>query len=319
MNLSQINFDISKAYGLVTDKLETWLSTAVKMLPNLVVAILVLLAFVFIGKLLKKLFNRIFRKITDNQSLQTLLGSILYMIVVAIGTFIALSILRLDGAVTSLLAGAGVIGLALGFAFQEIASNFIAGTMMSIRKPFKNGDLIQTNDFFGKVRMIHLRTTELQTMQGQIVLIPNAEVFKNPIVNYSELGKRRIDLSVGVTYGEDLPFAKKIAREAIQSLEGIDKNDVSIYYTGFGASSIDFTIRYWMPFTNKQYEYLDRQDAGVIAIKQAFDKNGISIPFPIRTLDFGDVDFKEIFTTYKQQLGGEAKTDNKGSTPNKSD
>ena len=299
--MNQINFDLNKAYTLVSEKLEDWINTAIKMLPNLMVAILVLLAFVIFGKLLKRLFNKIFQRITDNASLQTLLSSILYITIISIGAFIALSILQLDGAVTSLLAGAGVIGLALGFAFQEIASNFIAGSMMSIRKPFKPGDLIKTNDFFGKVLHIHLRTTELQTMEGQLILIPNAEVFKKPIINYSQLGKRRIDISVGVTYDTDLPFAKKVTREAIEKITGIEKDNITIFFTEFGDSSINFTVRYWMPFGNKQFEYLGKQDEGIIAIKKAFDANGITIPFPIRTLDFGDVDFKEIFTTYREQ------------------
>ncbi len=282
------NFDIDKAYSLVTEKLENWTETAIKMLPNLVVAVLILIAFWLVAKLVKNLVHRIFRRITDNESLQSLLSNIIYICILAVGTFIALSVLDLDGAVTSLLAGAGVITLALGFAFQDIASNFIAGTMMGLRKPFRPGDLIETNTYFGKVRHIHLRVTEMQTMQGQIILIPNAEVFKKPLINFSQLGKRRIDLEVGVTYGQDLPFAKKVAREAVEKIEGIDKDDVTIYYTGFGASSIDFVIRYWMPFTNRQFEYLSKRDEGVIAIKQAFDANGISIPFPIRTLDFNE-------------------------------
>lgn len=297
----QINFDIDKAYELVTGKLEVWVKTGIEMLPNFVLAVLVVIVFVLLGKLLKKLFVKIFRRITDNKSLQSLLGSILYLSVVAVGTFVALSILKLDGAVTSLLAGAGVIGLALGFAFQEIASNFIAGTMMSIRKPFKIDDLIETNDFFGIIQHIHLRTTEMRTMQGQIVQIPNSMVFKNPIINYTQMGKRRIDISVGVTYGENLPKAKKVAKEAIESLDGLTEDEVTIFYTEFGGSSINFVIRYWIPFTNKHFEYLAKQDEGVIGIKQAFDKNDVPIPFPIRTLDFGDVDFKSIFKTYATQ------------------
>src|SRR5690606_11250563 len=270
--MNQIQFNFAKAYNLVVEKVDGWIDTSIKMLPNLVVAIVVLLIFVVIGKIAKKSFLHVSRRLTDNHSLQSLLGSLLYISIVAIGTFIALSILKLDGAVTSLLAGAGVIGLALGFAFQEIASNFIAGTMMSIRKPFKKGDLIETNSYYGTVRIIHLRTTELQTMQGQVVQIPNSHVFKNPIVNYSQLGKRRVDISVGVTYGEDLPKAKQIAYDAVSAIEGIDKNNITIYYTGFNDSSIDFTIRYWISFTNKHFEYMAAQDKGVIAIKQAFDK-----------------------------------------------
>lgn len=279
--------DFTEGYHLILEKLKDWGTSMIEMVPNLILAVIVLVVFALLGKLIKQLSQKLFRKLTDNINLQHLLSSLVYIVIIAIGTFIALTVLKLQGAVTSLLAGAGVIGLALGFAFQEIASNFIAGTMMSIRKPFRVNDLIETNDFYGTIRRIHLRTTEMETMQGQIVQIPNSMVFKNPIINYTQLGKRRVDIAVGVTYSEDLEKAKHVAQKAVEAIEGIDSDKVSIFYTGFNNSSIDFTIRYWIKFTNKHAEYLKYQDAGVIAIKKAFDKNDITIPFPIRTLDIG--------------------------------
>lgn len=301
--MEKLTVNMENAYDLMVERITNWATTGVKMLPNLVVAILILLVFVFLGKMFRRLTHKVMSRTTDNRSLQNLFSSIIYLVVLSLGTFIALSVLKLDGAVTSLLAGAGVIGLALGFAFQDIAANFISGIMMSMRKPFDEEDLIETNDFFGVVKKIHLRTTEVITLQGQQILIPNSMVFKNPIINYTEYGKRRIDLSVGVTYDADLPFAKKVAREAIEGLENIEASDVSIYYQEFGSSSINFSIRYWVNFTNRQATYLDALDRGVIAIKKAFDANGITIPFPIRTLDVGDVDFNGIFQSYSQQRG----------------
>jgi len=310
--MQQISFDIEKAYGLIKERLSEWGTTAIKMLPNLLVAILVLLVFVFIGKFIRKLSEKLLARITDNKSLRSLASTVLYVAILAIGTFIALSILKLDGAVTSLLAGAGVIGLALGFAFQDIAANFISGTMMSIRKPFYEGDLIETNDFFGTVNKIHLRTTEMETFQGQQILIPNAEVFKKPIVNYTKLGKRRIDLEVGVTYDTDLRFAKKVAAEAIEALDCVNDQEVTLFFKEFGGSSINFTVRYWIHFTNSQGKYLSARDQGVIAIKEAFDKNDITIPFPIRTLDVGDVDFASIFNSYKEADNSKGKDGSAG-------
>lgn len=303
MKEGSISFNPQKTYNLLVGKLEEWLNTAISMLPNFVLAVLIVLFTAFLAKIIKKLFYRLISKITDNISLQNLLSSIIHICVLAIGTFVALSVLRLDGAVTSLLAGAGVIGLALGFAFQDIAANFIAGTMMSIRKPFREGDLIETNDFFGKVLKIHLRTTDILTLQGQHIMIPNAEVFKKPITNYSRHGKRRVDLPVGVHYNSDLEFAKNLALKAVKSLEGVEENEVSCFYTDFGDSSINFTIRFWLEFSNKQADYLGKRDEAIIAIKKAFDENGITIPFPMRTLDLGDVNFKDIFGTYQQSQG----------------
>lgn len=289
-----MDFDIENAYKLITEKLEVWVETAIKMLPNFVLAILIVIVFVFLGKFIKNICRKLFRKITDNESLRRLASTVVYVFVVCIGAFIALSVLNLDGTVTSLLAGAGVVGLALAFAFQEIASNYMAGTMMSIQKPFKVGDLIESNDYFGKVLHIHLRTTEMSTLQGQIVLIPNADVFKKPIVNYSKSGRRRVDLKVRISYSQDLAVAKEIALKAIKNIKGIKEDEVSLFYEEFDDSSINFSVRYWMPFTNKNFEYKAKVDEGVMAVKAAFDKAGINIPFPIRTLDFGGLDGKDI-------------------------
>jgi len=293
-----LSFNPEKLYSVLSEKLANWLTEAVAMLPNFVVAVVVLLIFVFIAKFGRKLFSRLAERITDNISLTNLLSSVLYISIIAIGTFIALSILKLDGAVTSLLAGAGVIGLALGFAFQDIAANFIAGTMMSIRKPFREGDLIETNDFFGKVLKIHLRTTDIETLQGQHIMIPNAEVFKKPLTNYSRKKRRRIDIEVGVHYNSNLEHAKKIAIQAVLNIKGVKPDDVSAFCHSFGGSSINFTLRVWQDFTNQQAVFLNLQDEAILAIKAAFDKEGITIPFPMRTLDLGDVDFKGIFDTY---------------------
>jgi len=217
----------------------------------------------------------------------SLLSATLYIAVVSIGTFVALSILQLDKAVTSLLAGAGILGLALGFAFQDIASNFIAGILMATRKPFRVGDILDTNDHFGVVTEMNLRATIIKDFQGQEIIIPNKEIYQKPIKNYSRYSKRRIDLSVGISYGDNLQKVKDVVLEAVNALDMIDKSKpVDFVYKGFGDSSIDFDIFYWVPRPN-QMDYNKAVSAGVMAVKQAFDENNITIPFPIRTLDFG--------------------------------
>lgn len=282
-----IVMEVKDAYNLIFKKLETWIDTFIKMLPNLVVALLVLIAFMVIGKLVRKVVNKLLKKITQNKTIIHLLETIVGVMVIGIGVFIALSILKLDGAVTSLLAGAGIIGLALGFAFQDIASNFISGIILSIRHPFGIGDIIETNSYYGTVTKLNLRNTILRTPQGQTVYIPNKEVFENPLVNFTKTGSRRIDLSCGVSYGDDLEKAKKVAIEAVESLENYDDTkDVEFYYEEFGGSSINFVIRFWVHFQRNPHYWSARSDA-IIAITKKFDEQDIMIPFPIRTLDFG--------------------------------
>lgn len=286
-------FNPEKAYELINGTITEWLGNLISQLPNLLLALLIMLIARWLARLSRKLIHKSFNHITDNPSLTKMVGSLAYLVVLVVGTFAALSVLHLDKAVTSLLAGAGVLGLVIGIAFQDIASNFLAGTFMTLNKPFVAGDLIESSGFFGVVQIIHLRTTEIKTVEGQLIKIPNAQVFKNPIINYTALGKRRIDLPVGVHYSTDLPLAKKVATQAVEEIEG-RVDDVKLFYESFADSSINFTVMFWMPFTNVQAEYLAKRDEAIIAIKKAFDKNNITIPFPIRTLELGDVNITEI-------------------------
>jgi small-conductance mechanosensitive channel len=279
--------EINDAYSIIAGKVENWLTAFIEMLPNLVVAILVLIVFYVIGKIVRKAVNNLLSKVTSNKTIINLLETIISISIVGIGVFIALSVLQLDGAVTSLLAGAGIIGLALGFAFQDIASNFISGVILSIRHPFGIGDIIETNDYYGTVVKLNLRNTIIRTVTGQIVYIPNKKVFENPLENFTSSGLRRIDLSCGISYGDDLEKARNAAIQAVDKVENVlsDKG-IEFYYDEFGDSSINFKIRFWTQFASNPDFWNVRSEA-IIAISKAFDESDIMIPFPIRTLDFG--------------------------------
>lgn len=283
----ETNLDLNGVYELVAGKLETWLNTTIEMLPNLALALLVLILFYVIGKVLRRFVRGLLEKVTTNKTVIDLAETVMSVIVIGIGIFFALSILNLDGTVTSLLAGAGIIGLALGFAFQDIAANFISGILLSIRHPFGIGDIIKSNDYFGTVQKLNLRNTMIKTPQGQIVYIPNKVVYENPFTNFTKNGERRIDLSCGISYGDDLEKVKKVATEAISTIEKRDKNrNVQFFFTEFGDSSINFVVRFWVKFA-RNTDYWNPKSEAIMKLKRAFDENDIMIPFPIRTLDFG--------------------------------
>jgi len=274
-------------FSKVFDKIHGWYTTGFKYLPNFVVAILVLVVFYGIARMIRKLVSHLMHNVTHNKTIIDLLETISGVIVIAIGLFIALSVLRLSGAVTSLLAGAGVIGLALGFAFQDIAANFISGIFISIRHPFGKGDIIESKGYYGTVQKINLRCTLIRTPQGQVVYVPNKDVYGEALINYTENFERRIDLSCGVSYGDDLEKAKRVAIEAVESLDNYnDDRDVQFLYDEFGGSSINFKIRFWVDFQSNM-DYLTARSDAIIAITKKFDEEDIMIPFPIRTLDFG--------------------------------
>ncbi|UII24767.1 mechanosensitive ion channel [Fulvivirga maritima] len=282
-----MEFDFESALDKVLGKLDSWLETLLTMLPNMAVSVLLFVVFMVLAKLAQKLLVRIFERASDNKLLENLFSTMVYYSVLGIGIFIILGILKLDRAVTSLLAGVGVVGLALGFAFQDIAANFVSGIILAFRRPSKIGDVISVKDFMGTVTKTNLRVTVLKTFQGQEVYIPNKDVLQSPIINYTVLGQRRIDLGVGISYGDDLEKVQQVVLDAIKGLDGILRPDDTIFdYYEFGSSSINFNIRFWIEYPD-QPGFLAMRNAAVMAIKKAFDENDITIPFPIRTLDFG--------------------------------
>ncbi len=282
-----MSFDIQKAADLLLKRLETWAEALITHLPNVVVAIFILVFSYFLSRAMRNVAARFFRHVIESPAVQSLLLKMLGFTIIAVGTFAALGVLDLDKTVTSLLAGAGVVGIVIGFAFQEIASNFFSGILIAITKPYQLGDMVEVKDFLGRVREINLRTTNIETLQGLEVLIPNKYMFTEPLMNLTSTPDRRIDIKVGVSYGESLERVRQIALDALENVVGRLKNHpIEIFFKEFGDSSINFEAQIWIEYPGKDNFYRSRHEA-IMFIKKAFDENGITIPFPIRTLDFG--------------------------------
>ena len=256
------------------------------MLPNLALAALIFTLGLFLSRGLKRLAKRLISKISGQKSLNNLFSSFIHVLGICVTIFATLSILKLEKAVASLLAGAGIFGLALAFAFQDIFANFVSGIFITLRKPIRIGDVVKLHDYMGKIEDINLRDTVVMTFQGQQVIIPNKDVFQNPIENYSLLGKRRLDLVVGVSYGDDLEKVKSVVLEAVQPISVRTDDEITFFYDEFSDSSINFEVRIWIN-SPEQPIWLQGRSEAIMYIKKAFDENNITIPFPIRTLDFG--------------------------------
>lgn len=291
--------EINNWYQLILGKLALWLKELIRLLPNIALATIILVLGFMLAKTIRNFFKKLLKRFIHNEALDNLIGSLIYVFFIGIVIFTALSVLKLDKAVTSILAGAGILGLALAFAFQDIAANFMSGIFLSVRRPLHVGDIVKIKDYMGKVEEINMRDTVIRTYQGQMVIIPNKEVFQNPIENYSLLGKRRIDLTAGVSYGDDLEKVLQVTIAAVKEIEGLSTEDeITMFYTDFGDSSINYVIRFWIS-TLASADFLDVRSQAIMKIKKAYEQNDIMIPFPIRTLDFGikgSVSLAEIHT-----------------------
>jgi len=280
--------DLNEAIQATWDKIGSWLAGAIQALPNLVVAVVIVVLFVFIARFARDWTHRLLGRVSEYRAVNRLLSTVAFVALLALGATIALTVLNLGTAVASILGAAGILGLAIGFAAQNTVENLIAGILISVRRPIREGDLVEAHDVFGKVQEINLRATVLLTPEGQLVYVPNGEVFRAKLINFSKLGQRRVDVACGVSYADDLEEVRRVAVEAVESVpDRISGKDVEFFYEEFGGSSINFVVRFWIPFTNRHAEYKQAQTAAIMALKTAFDENDISIPFPIRTLDFG--------------------------------
>jgi small conductance mechanosensitive channel len=279
---------IGRALDLLVGKVMGWVRDFILLLPNLAAAVCVLVGFWVGARVARNVLSRLLRRISHSEQVTRLLSQTVYVALIAAGLFVSLGILGLQKTVASLLAGAGIIGLALGFAFQDMAANLIAGIYLSIQHPFRVGHLIESKDVFGVVKRIQLRWTEVRTQQGQVLLIPNKQVIENAITNYSASGQRRIDLKVGVSYGDDLEKVRRVAVRAVEQVSARKPDtEVELFFEELAESSINLVVRFWIDFTAKQVDYLRARSEAIERLKRAFDENRITMPFPTRTLDFG--------------------------------
>ena len=277
---------VDEVYKLLSEKLESWIEGGITLLPNIVVAFLIAILFGIIAKVVGNVVGKLMRRTFESRQIAGLLTSIIKSIILVAGIFIALDFVGLKGTVTSLLAGAGIVGLAIGFAFQDMTENFIAGVAMGIRKPFEIGDVIEAEGVFGNVKEINLRNTLVETFYGQLEVIPNKILFRNILTNYSSLGYRRIEVPVGISYADDIEQAAKVITDAMNDKDYVIKKDETAVYTeSFGDSSINLLLWFWIRYPGEPGFMVVRHDA-INTVKTVLEDNDILIPFPIRTLDF---------------------------------
>jgi len=315
MNIT-LFLNLTEAWNKLLDKLDSWLDSIILNLPNFTLALLAFIFAYIAARLIKKGMLKVLNRFSKNGAINRLLSKLAAALVVSIGIFIALGILNLDKALTSLLAGAGVVGLAIGLAFQEPIMNGVSGMIIAIRETYKIGNIIETNGITGTIKKISLRETTIEQFSGEIVIVPNKMILHNPIKNYSTSGIQRVNLQCGVGYGSNL---EEVAATALTAIEGIhDKEsgkEPHIFFEAFGDSSINFELNYWV-CSDHAHIYRTALSEGMIALKKAFDGKGINIPFPIRTLDFGMNDGKDLTNALSKSFSTISFAENEATTGN---
>jgi len=269
---------------LVRQLMSMWEQT-VSLLPSLVIALVVL----FITWITARFATRIADKLTDKTnmraSLQELVETIVRLAIWIVGLMSTLTILLPGLTPTSLVAGLGFGAVAIGFAFQDIFENFMAGILIMIREKMRIGDYIECEGVEGVVESIALRETHVRRNNMELTIIPNSILFKNPVKILTDQEKRRHEIIAGVSYDTDLDVAKDVILKAVQSAEQVDPEErIDVFACEFNASSVDFKIRWWSG--SKPRAMHESRDNVIRAVKRALDDAGIEIPFPYVTHTF---------------------------------
>jgi small conductance mechanosensitive channel len=242
-------------------------------------AVLILLVGRWVATLLRKLIERSMDKGQVDATLVKFTGNLVYALLMVVVVLAALN--QVGVQTTSFIAILGAAGLAIGFALQGSLSNFAAGVMLIVFRPFKVGDFVSAAGEAGIIEEISLFTTQLRTGDNKTIIVPNSGVTGGNITNFSAKDTRRVDLTIGVSYRDDLKKVKEVLADILDKDARVLKDPaVTIGVLALGESSVDFAVRPWVKASDYWGVYFDTLQT----IKERFDAEGISIPFPQRDI-----------------------------------
>lgn len=256
-------------------------------LPFLFSGIAILLATWGLATLIDKLGNRFLANWSSRESLKELVLRLISIVVWILGLLLAGIVVFPGLTPAKALGGLGLVSIAVGLAFKDIFENFFAGILILWRFPFERGDFIECNGIVGKVEKVWVRMSYIRTTSGELVVVPNSFLFKNPVDILTNQNKRRVTIPVGVAYSVDLGDAVALIEKTLEQCKLVNQDDpIQVFPNGFGSSSMDMEVTWWTG--SKPVDIRRSRAEVVLAVKKALDDAGMEIPFPYRTMTFAE-------------------------------
>lgn len=274
-----VNFDkaVLFNFNLITDKLYQWGNEAIKLLPNLIVAIVVFAIFYIVARVAKAIITK--KVISENNpSLSLIFGGLVKWFLLITGFLLSATIVLPSFSVGHLVSSLGIGSVAIGFAFKDILQNWLAGLLIMLRQPFRIGDVISVNGHEGVVEAIETRSTIIKKFNAERIVIPNSQIYTSVIEVKTAYQYRRFEYEVGIGYGDDIDHASQVILNALQQIKGVYSDPApDVATVDLAASWVTLKVRWWVdsaaasPYT---------VSAEVLrGIKKALDANGIDMPF----------------------------------------
>ncbi len=264
--------------------MQTYLETLRQVLLSFLLNLLVALVIFVIALYLARFLSSIVRKVLDHRKIPLgvvqLFTQLAYWVIIVCGLILALQ--RFFN-ITAFLAGLGIAGLTVGLALQDVMKNFVAGVMILIQQPFRVGETIGVKGFDGTITAIDLRSTEMRASDGRLVILPNADVLANPIINYSRTSQRQAELSLSLPLNCDPATIEQILMDAGRDIEGfLYQPEPSVVFANLTNSAIEAKISFWVDV--KKNDVGRVKEAVLLRIKSALGEQGIEIPHPIQAV-----------------------------------
>jgi len=261
------------------DTIQKAMDSAVPLITTYGMRIIGAVLILIIGRFVANIMGKLVGKALGRAKLEeSLIGFLVSLVKIGITVFSVIAALAKFGVeTTSFVAVLGAVGFAIGFALQGSLSNFAAGVMILLFKPIKVGDLVETSGYVGTIVEIGLFVTIMNTLDNRRIIIPNGKLTSDVINNMNANGLRRVDMTAGISYDDDMNLAKRLCMEVLVNHPHVlQKPAPAVAISEMGDSSVNLVVR---PWTHPDY-YWDVHFDVTQGIKEAFDANGISIPFP---------------------------------------
>lgn len=256
---------------------ELFIKWLIDVVPSVALALVILVFGWIIAGMIGNMIVKVSKKAKIDESLVPFFKSLAVNLLKVVVVISAAGVLGIQ--TTSFVAVLGAAGLAVGMALQGSLGNFAGGVLILIFKPFRVGDYIEAQGNQGVVKEIQIFCTIITTVDNRVVILPNGALAGGAIINYTGNDTRRVDMTFGIGYGDDIDKARSVIKAALESNPKILKAPAAdIFVSNHGASSVDFAVRPWC----KTADYWDVYFYTYETLKKEFDKNGITIPFPQR-------------------------------------
>jgi len=259
----------------------------IEQFPNVLASITILLIGIILSKFLSKLFKKAISRKADDPLMVNFLTKTVKIGLILIVIMFALKVAGLGGIATSILATAGASAIIIGFAFKDIGENFISGIILTFKRPFRINDTVSIEDIFGIVKSMEFRYTKLKTFDGRDVYIPNSDIIKKAVFNYTEDGYFRLDFTVGIAYEENTESAKKIIFETLRNLENVfedNTHETFVIVDELGVNTVNLKVYFWVE--TMEYRKMAIQIKGdvISEVKNKLIGHNINMPANINEL-----------------------------------